>query len=107
MLERLRFIRRAQAVGLSLEDIRQLLGLDRKRACGTTRALAAQRLVLIETKLKDLTILRDALAALIHEVKANADAITQQWPNAFFADLGLFTMSEAHRLARQSRCGNN
>jgi len=30
-----------------------------------------------------------------------------QWPNAFFADLGLFTLSEAHRLARQSRCGNN
>ena len=29
----------------------------------------------------------------------------QQWPNAFFADLGLFTMSAAHRLARQSRCG--
>ena len=27
----------------------------------------------------------------------------QQWPNAFFADLGLFTMSEAHRLARQAR----
>jgi hypothetical protein len=27
----------------------------------------------------------------------------KQWPNAFFADLGLFTMSEAHRLARQSR----
>ena len=30
-----------------------------------------------------------------------------QWPNAFFADLGLFTMSAAHRVARQSRCGNN
>ena len=27
----------------------------------------------------------------------------QQWPNAFFADLGLFTMSEVHKLARQSR----
>ena len=27
----------------------------------------------------------------------------KQWPNAFFADLGLFTLSEAHRLARQSR----
>jgi MerR family mercuric resistance operon transcriptional regulator len=66
-LDRLRFIRRAQALGLSLEDIRQLPGLDRKRACGTTRALAAQRLALIETKLKDLTILRDALAALVHE----------------------------------------
>ena len=31
----------------------------------------------------------------------------KQWPNAFFAGLGLFTMSEAHQLARQSRCGNN
>ena len=29
------------------------------------------------------------------------------WPNAFFADLGLFTMSTALRLACQSRCGNN
>jgi MerR family transcriptional regulator, mercuric resistance operon regulatory protein len=66
-LERLRFIRRAQAVGLSLEDIRQLLGLDRKRACGTTRSLAAQRLALIETKLRDLAILRDALTSLIRE----------------------------------------
>jgi MerR family transcriptional regulator, mercuric resistance operon regulatory protein len=66
-LERLRFIRRAQALGLSLEDIRQLLGLDQKRACSSTRALAAQRLSLIEAKLKDLTHLRDALAALIHE----------------------------------------
>lgn len=66
-LERLRFIRRAQAIGLALEDVREILGLDRKRACGTTRALAAQRLELIEQKLKDLTLLRDALAALIHE----------------------------------------
>ncbi|MHB8254445.1 MAG: group II intron maturase-specific domain-containing protein [Acidiferrobacter sp.] len=27
----------------------------------------------------------------------------KQWPNAFFAGLGLFTMVEAHQLARQSR----
>jgi RNA-directed DNA polymerase len=30
-----------------------------------------------------------------------------RWPNSFFAELGLFTMSAAHGLARQSRCGNN
>ena len=30
-----------------------------------------------------------------------------QWPNAFFADLGLFTMSEVHRLACRSGSGNN
>jgi MerR family mercuric resistance operon transcriptional regulator len=66
-LERLRSIRRAQVRGLSLEDIRQLLGLDRKRACGTTRALATQRLASIGSKLRDLTILRDALVALVRE----------------------------------------
>lgn len=66
-LERLHFIRRAQALGLSLEEVRQLLGLDRKRACRTTRALAAERLALIEAKLQDLTVLRDALASLIRE----------------------------------------
>jgi hypothetical protein len=31
----------------------------------------------------------------------------KQWPNAYFANLGLFTRSAAHQLARQSRCGNN
>ena len=28
----------------------------------------------------------------------------QRWPNAYFAGHGLFTMSEAHALARRSRC---
>jgi len=28
----------------------------------------------------------------------------KRWPNAFFAEHGLFTMTEAHALARQSRC---
>jgi RNA-directed DNA polymerase len=31
----------------------------------------------------------------------------KQWPNAYFADLGLFTMFDAYQSARQSRCGNN
>jgi RNA-directed DNA polymerase len=31
----------------------------------------------------------------------------KQWPNSFFADLGLFTMHAADYLARQSRCGNH
>jgi len=31
----------------------------------------------------------------------------KQWPNTFFAALGLFTMYAAHHSARQSRCGHN
>jgi hypothetical protein len=44
------------------------------------------------------------LAALQRGVKGGK---WHSWPNSFFASLGLFTMSDAHRLARQSRCGNN
>lgn len=31
----------------------------------------------------------------------------RRWPNAFFAEQGLFTLSKAHAAARQSRCGNH
>ena len=31
----------------------------------------------------------------------------RRWPNAFFAEHGLFTLYEAHAAARQSRCGNH
>jgi RNA-directed DNA polymerase len=30
-----------------------------------------------------------------------------RWPNAYFGKLGLFTLTTAHALARQSRCGNH
>ena len=29
------------------------------------------------------------------------------WPNAYFAGLGLFTLTTAHALVCQSRCGNH
>lgn len=31
----------------------------------------------------------------------------KRWPNAYFANLGLFTMTQAHQVASQSRCGNH
>ena len=30
-----------------------------------------------------------------------------RWPNAYFGNLGLFTLTTAHESARQSRCGNH
>ena len=59
----------------------------------------------VQRKFASASIWTDAmLAALQTGVKGGK---WHKWPNAFFANLGLFTMSEAHRLARQSRCGNN
>lgn len=65
--KRVRFIKRAQALGFTLEEIAVLLRLDQARACAETRALAARKLALIERKLTDLAAMRDALAGLVRE----------------------------------------
>jgi MerR family mercuric resistance operon transcriptional regulator len=60
-----RFIKRAQALGMSLEEVRRLLKLDAKGACKETRALAVAKLSLVESKLVDLARLRDVLQGLV------------------------------------------
>jgi hypothetical protein len=50
---------------------------------------------------------RSCLDSFIVRARVDAFAITPDGQVSFFADLGLVTMSEALRLARQSRCGNN
>ncbi len=62
---RVRFIKRAQAFGMSLKEVQHLLKLDSKGACAETRALAAAKLDLVERKLADLVKLRDALHGLV------------------------------------------
>lgn len=64
-IKRVRFIRRAQALGLTLEEIASLLTLDRARACAPTRALAAHKREVLRRKIADLTALDAALADLI------------------------------------------
>ncbi len=62
---RVRFIKRAQALGMSLKEVQRLLRLDAKGACSQTRSLAVAKLVLIEKKLSELTQLRDVLQRLV------------------------------------------
>ncbi len=65
-LQRLRFIRRAQALGFSLPEIRQLLDLHRRGQgdMAQVRAIAEQRLRQIEQRMADLQRLRDGLEQL-------------------------------------------
>jgi MerR family mercuric resistance operon transcriptional regulator len=60
-LERLIFIRRAQSAGFSLEEIQELLSLDRSNDKKRVRELARERLVALDLK---ITELREAQAAL-------------------------------------------
>jgi len=65
--KRVRFIKRAQALGFTLEEVAGLLRLDAASACTETRELAAHKLALIEEKLAELTAMRKGLAALVSE----------------------------------------
>ncbi|HEY8033919.1 MAG TPA: Hg(II)-responsive transcriptional regulator [Methylocella sp.] len=67
MARRVRFIKRAQALGFTLEEIASLLRLDGADCCADTRELAAHKIALIERKLLDLAAMRAALAALVHQ----------------------------------------
>ena len=71
-VKRVRFIKRAQVLGFTLEEIAGLLALDEARACAKTRGLAAHKLQVIEDKLADLKAMRKALTALMHQCDRGA-----------------------------------
>jgi MerR family transcriptional regulator, mercuric resistance operon regulatory protein len=64
-VKRIRFIKRAQALGFTLEEITGLLVLDERKACRETRGIAAHKLELIQEKIADLTKMREALSRLV------------------------------------------
>jgi MerR family mercuric resistance operon transcriptional regulator len=64
-VQRVRFIKRAQQLGFTLEEIAALLRLNDGRHCEETRAVAAQKLVQLERKIADLAAMRSSLARLI------------------------------------------
>jgi MerR family mercuric resistance operon transcriptional regulator len=70
MVKHIRFIRRAQALGFTLNEVAVLMELDGARACGKTRALAIDKMSAIDQKLTGLTIMRKALAALVRKCEA-------------------------------------
>lgn len=71
-LRRLRFIRRAQALGFTLDEIGSLLELEHSQACAETRDLAAHKLALIEHKIADLKTMHQALTVLRQRCDAGA-----------------------------------
>jgi len=62
---RVRFIKRAQELGFSLAEIQRLLRLADPQSCGEARALAVEKLALVELRVADLERLRRVLKNLI------------------------------------------
>jgi DNA-binding transcriptional MerR regulator len=68
-LERVRLVRRALAIGFTLDELARILKVrDRGGApCSEVRALAAERLSDVETRLSELTSLRDELHLILKD----------------------------------------
>jgi MerR family copper efflux transcriptional regulator len=64
-LARLRFIRRAQALGFTLKEVKELLALSAQRDVGRVKRSAQAKLRDVDTRIADLTRVRDGLAKLI------------------------------------------
>lgn len=67
---RLRFIKRAQALGFSLDEVKLLLELSIGEHCGETRTIAQEKANLVEQKIADLQAIRGALNKLIRACDA-------------------------------------
>lgn len=64
-LKRVLFIKRAQRLGFSLDEVALLLGLADGEHCAETKSIAQRKLKLVEEKLSDLAAIQTALKRLI------------------------------------------
>ena len=66
---RLQFIKRAQQLGFTLDEVGKLLLLEDGQSCGATRNLAEHKLALIKARIGDLNRMRRLLEGLIGECR--------------------------------------
>lgn len=72
-LRRLRFVKRAQGLGFTLEEVAALLALAEGTHCMETKSLAQQKLALVRHKLADLHSIEAALKDLVIACDQTAD----------------------------------
>lgn len=66
-LTRLRFIKRSQSLGFSLDDVQVLLSLDEGQACSSARQLGELKLAEVRARIHSLQVLEGALQDLVSQ----------------------------------------
>ncbi|HMG03092.1 MAG TPA: Hg(II)-responsive transcriptional regulator [Edaphobacter sp.] len=72
-VKQVRFIKRAQGLGFTLEEILGLLALGERQACMETREIAAHKLELIEQKIAGLAKIKKSLSTLVRACDVSSD----------------------------------
>lgn len=73
---RVRFIKRAQALGFSLKEVLSLLALEQSTACSQTHEAAVRKLQLVEERINDLKRIRLTLKNLVQQCQAGPAAFS-------------------------------
>lgn len=68
-----RFIKRAQALGFSLNEIQGLMTLNQPGSCRQTHDTAVAKLTLVQARIDDLTLIEKTLQQLIAECETGED----------------------------------
>ena len=75
-IERVRFIKRAQSLGFSLEEVTALLELQKSGTCAKTRDAAEQKLKIVEDRIRDLQRIQTTIKELIGQCGENAEDVS-------------------------------
>lgn len=89
--QRLGFIQQAQALGLSLEEIRAVLEVMEagRPPCADVRRVLYQKVALLEERMAQLTALREALAARLKWAEAHPDPACDGQDHCVYLDPNL------------------
>jgi MerR family mercuric resistance operon transcriptional regulator len=70
-VQRLRFIKRAQQLGFSLEEVGELLSLEDGLHCREVAEIAGQKLAIVRERIAQLQTIEHALAMLLRKCSSN------------------------------------
>lgn len=81
------FIKKAQELGFTLSEVKELLELNTKprMTCGTVKAKTLLKIAEIKNKIRDLEQMKSSLETLAHACDANQDSIRQYKVQECFA----------------------
>jgi len=76
VLTRLRFIKRSQSLGFSLDEVEALLSLHDGRACSSARSIAEHKLAEVRQRIQDLSMLEGALTTLVQRCSTSKGKVS-------------------------------